>query len=232
MNINDLWKALDLLKKYIHDDELFASCWGYVVPLDDAQRLFSVFLKEQAETVDLKVLSQKAKTREEIRVETRELKRTYDTDGTYNPFNIVNPEVQRRLNGKWVSLEDVTALLTPILKELDEANLLCELQASRISGLETFKKQYNGIVLVDRKEASDRINKVLSLSINRKQLEIKKDKLQKRLDELASQGHWTSESVSLSSAISVLKELLAGLPLCEKCKIPMKVLSKSDENGE
>jgi hypothetical protein len=40
-------------------------------------------------------------------------------------------------------------------KELNEANLLCELQGSRISGLETFKKQCDGKVLADRKQVSE-----------------------------------------------------------------------------
>lgn len=42
-------------------------------------------------------------------------------------------------------------------KELNEAILLCELQASRISGLETFKKQCKGKVLIDHKQLSERI---------------------------------------------------------------------------
>ena len=61
MSLDDLQKTLDLLKKYVHDDELFPSCWGYVVPLDDAQRLLSAFRKER-ENVDLKGLEEKAKT--------------------------------------------------------------------------------------------------------------------------------------------------------------------------
>jgi hypothetical protein len=79
-----------------------------------------------------------------------------------------------------VSVETVTALLTQVCKELDEANLLCELQASRISGLETFKKQQTekeqelsgylsspreGVdlsekVLVDRQKLSDSLDRL------------------------------------------------------------------------
>ena len=81
---------------------------------------------------------------------------------------------------KWVSVETVTALLIQVCKELDEANLLCELQASRISGLETFKKQQTekeqelsgylsspreGVdlsekVLVDRQKLSDSLDRL------------------------------------------------------------------------
>jgi hypothetical protein len=49
----------------------------------------------------------KTKTREEIRIETRELKRTAKTDGCYNPFNLCNPEVQRRLEEHFVEVETV-----------------------------------------------------------------------------------------------------------------------------
>jgi hypothetical protein len=39
-----------------------------------------------------------------------------------------------------------------LLKDLAEYNLLCELQASMISGLRAFKKQCNGKVIVPRKQ--------------------------------------------------------------------------------
>jgi len=42
-----------------------------------------------------------------------------------------------------------------LLKDLAEYNLLCELQASMISGLETFKKQCNGKVTGSRKQLDD-----------------------------------------------------------------------------
>ena len=42
-----------------------------------------------------------------------------------------------------------------LLKDLAEYNLLCELQASMISGLRAFKKQCNGKVIVTRKQLSD-----------------------------------------------------------------------------
>jgi len=40
-------------------------------------------------------------------------------------------------------------------KELSESNLLCELQALKISGLKTFNKQYNSKVSESRKQIED-----------------------------------------------------------------------------
>ena len=60
---------------------------------------------------------------------------------TLKPKKCSGMTTEEIFSGLWVSVETVTALLTQVCKELDEANLLCELQASRISGLETFKKQ-------------------------------------------------------------------------------------------
>lgn len=66
---------------------------------------------------DVESLKKQAKTREEIRIETRELKRTEETDGCYNPFNIVHPEVQRRLKEKWIPEDAVLPLLKKNYKE-------------------------------------------------------------------------------------------------------------------
>jgi len=92
----------------------------------------------------------KIKTYGQIRQWIDESRKTADT----------HEYMERLHNEGWVSVETVTALLTQVSRELDEANLLCELQASRISGLETFKKQCKGKVLVDRKQLSDSLDRL------------------------------------------------------------------------
>ena len=72
----------------------------------------------------LESLKKQAKTREEIRIETRELKRTEETNGCYNPFNIVHQEVQRRLKEKWIPDPVVLPLIVD-LKD-DDAGLFDE----------------------------------------------------------------------------------------------------------
>ena len=104
--------------------------------------------------------------------------------------------------------------MTPILKELDEANLLCELQASRISGLETFKKQYD------------------ALSINRKQLS---EGLLEKLAELEHE-QWIKWSQSIASEIQTLFDMehfSGSLPArWKKCWVPYSELTEEQKEHD
>jgi hypothetical protein len=66
-------------------------------------------------------------------------------------FNEVQKAIDKAKELFSVFLKDYEKLL----KDLAEYNLLCELQASMISGLRAFKKQCNGKVIVTRKQLSD-----------------------------------------------------------------------------
>lgn len=63
---------------------------------------------------------------------------------------------------RWIKISVVQQLFSvfqkdyeKLLKDLAEYNLLCELQASMISGLRAFKKQCNGKVAGSRKQLDD-----------------------------------------------------------------------------
>lgn len=121
-------------------------------------------------------LKKQAKTREEIRIETRELKRTEETNGCYNPFNIVHQEVQRRLKEKWIPDPVVLPLIVDLQEKLQSKREAVESLADKFNKTNEAKAELEGRLKETEKEFARQLERLSDL------------KVEKRLS--AIQKHW------------------------------------------
>lgn len=152
MSLEDLQKAL---AKFPSDNVCHCPKCGHnacVSPsynqqkwLQELKELFSVFQKTH-ETVDLKGLEQKAKTLSDLfwenNIEWNEWLRMGVTEAK-------QVALAPKYQGKWVSLEDVTALLMKLVQERDDNKLLV---VQAVTKLRAKEEELEGKVLVSRKQ--------------------------------------------------------------------------------